>query len=334
MLLCLGDLASAAARRRGSARARRSCHWTTPVGWPLPCNLTSAPRPRGRQNQLRRLRRPPSARAGSTPGAVSALGRLGGGPALSPKLPPGRLRPPPATARLRLRAGSASARPRPAPGAWPDSPALGPTPRRWPALRRFLPVPASPRAASSERSSASPTRPPPRPTTAPAPDASPARPPPRPTTAPAPDASPARPPPRPTTAPAPDGLAGSPAAPADYGPGARRLASSPAAPADCGPGARRPRLLARLRPPRGSTAPDPPPPPPRAPGRLAARRPRQLGHGSAPLRTGSRLRLPDLLIQGRLPLPRIRPAAQPARARWPAAPLLHCRAGCPRGDKE
>nr|XP_040245946.1 proline-rich protein 36-like [Aegilops tauschii subsp. strangulata] len=43
---------------------------------------------------------------------------------------------------------------RPVPTRLPDLvplPALGPDPRRWPALRRFLPVPASPRAASSGR---------------------------------------------------------------------------------------------------------------------------------------------------------------------------------------
>nr|XP_040258195.1 basic proline-rich protein-like [Aegilops tauschii subsp. strangulata] len=103
-------------------------------------------------------------------------------------------------------------------------------------------------------------------------------------------ASPARPPPRPTPAPAPDG----PACP-------------PAAPADCGSGARRPRLLARLRPPRGSTAPDPPPPPARAPGRLAARRPRQLGHGPPLLRAGSRLRLHPCPSPARPPAPRPAP---------------------------
>nr|XP_020180961.1 translation initiation factor IF-2-like [Aegilops tauschii subsp. strangulata] len=170
MLLCPGDLASAVVRRRGSARAWRSCHWTTSVGWPLPCNFTGAPRPRGRQNQLRRLRWPPSARAGSAPGAVSALGRPGGGPALFPKLPPGRLppelaprlapsrpsavrvggRPCPrssrrvaSTRRLR-RLGSARA-PAPRPPGLVPLPALGPTPLR------LVPPSGSPAGSSSGR---------------------------------------------------------------------------------------------------------------------------------------------------------------------------------------
>nr|XP_045083637.1 atherin-like [Aegilops tauschii subsp. strangulata] len=169
-------------------------------------------------------------------------------------------------------------------------------------------------------------------------------------------ASPARPPTRPTPAPELDGVACPPAAPADSGPGACRprllarrpgrlwlrsqaasparpprrstpapvpggLACPPATPADSGPGARRPRLLARLRPPRGSTAPDPPPPPPRAaparrsPAPLARPRassaPRRLAASPAP----TPVACPTSRSKAGSPLPRIRPAAQPARAR-------------------
>nr|XP_045084405.1 formin-like protein 5 [Aegilops tauschii subsp. strangulata] len=120
-------------------------------------------------------------------------------------------------------------------------------------------------------------------------------------------ASPARPPTRPTPAPAPGGFACPPAAPADCGSGARRPRLLARLRPPRGSGARRPRLLARLRPPRGSTAPDPPPPPPRAPGRLAARRPRQLGHGPPPLRAGSRLRLHPCPSPTRPPAPRPAP---------------------------
>nr|XP_020190654.1 nascent polypeptide-associated complex subunit alpha, muscle-specific form-like [Aegilops tauschii subsp. strangulata] len=77
-----------------------------------------------------------------------------------------------------------------------------------------------------------------------------------------------------------------------------------------------------------STASDPPPPPARAPGRLAARRPRQLGHGPPPLRAGSPLAGPassatGLLRSGparRSPAPPPRPRASSAPRRLAATP--------------
>nr|XP_020155109.1 nascent polypeptide-associated complex subunit alpha, muscle-specific form-like [Aegilops tauschii subsp. strangulata] len=285
----------------------------------------------------------------------------GWGPALSPKLPPGCLRPPPASARLRPRAGSASARPRPAPGAWADSPTLA-RPASVPPGAGF---PARRLEREAVRLACSPI--------APADCGSGAR---RPRLlARRPGrlrlrrqtASPPRPPPRPTAAPAPDGLASSPAAPADYGAGARRprrlarrpgrlrprrqtapqarppprpttaptpdgLACSPAAPAHYGAGARRPRRLAhrpgRLRP-RRQTAPQarPPPRPTTAPtpDGLA-------GSPAAPADYGPGARRPRRLA--RLP-GRLRPAsASPARAgparRSPAPPARPRVSSAPR----
>nr|XP_020187625.1 basic proline-rich protein-like [Aegilops tauschii subsp. strangulata] len=253
----------------------------------------------------------PEAPAGSPPtvacvGSAPPARRLRVRPASSRSRRLGRLpdagRPCPRSSRRvasdrRLRRLGSARAPAPRPPGLVLLPALGPTPRRWPALHRFLPVPASPRAASSERPSASPARPSPRPTTAPAPDGlacSPAAPADYGSGARRPrllarrpvrlrlrcqTALPARPPPRPTAAPAPDGLACSPAAPADYGSGARR-----------------PRRLARrpgrLRPRRQTASPARPPPRPTtapAPDSLACR-PASVRR-AAPL-PPTRLRLP------------------------------------------
>nr|XP_020189535.2 uncharacterized protein DKFZp434B061-like [Aegilops tauschii subsp. strangulata] len=172
---------------------------------PAPSPVTAAPPAPGVPATGRRLwasRSPATslvrlALAAARTSCVGYAGRLP--PELAPRLAPSRPsavwmggRPCPRSSRRvasdrRLRRLASACAPAPRPPGLVPLPALGPTPRRWPALRRFLHVPASPRAASSERSSASPARPPPRPTTAPAPDASPARPPPRLTAAPAPD---------------------------------------------------------------------------------------------------------------------------------------------------
>nr|XP_020146621.1 translation initiation factor IF-2-like [Aegilops tauschii subsp. strangulata] len=264
---------------------------------PAPSSVAAAPPAPGVPATGRRLwagRSPTTslvrlALAAARTSCVGYAGRLP--PGLAPRLAPSRPsavwvrgRPCPRSSRrvasdCRLRRLDSACTPAPRPPGLVPLPALGPTPRRWPALRRFLPVPASPCAASSER----------------------------------PSASPARPPPRPTTAPTPDGPAGSPAAPADYGPDARRprrlacrlgrLRPASASPARAGPARRSPAPPAR---PRASSAP------------------RRLAAPPTPMPVAC----PTSCSKAGSPLLRIRPAAQPARARWPAALLLHYRAGC------